>query len=312
MGYLRWNRMLGEWVIVTPDRADRPFQDKKRACPFCPGGEETEGDWEVLTLENRFPSLELGIGLIPLDREIVMEAPGFGACKIIVTSRDHDMQVENMDDKQLEMVFQEYIKTFRELDSTRGIEYVFMFENRGKSIGVSLDHPHTQVYALPFIPPLIQREIDQARTIWNKEGVCLVCHTLEKEVESGQRIIKESENFVSLVPFSARLPYEVHIYPRQHVASLLELEEHLLELGQMIRDIAHRYTKVFDEMAYVMAFHTQPSSGEFPYWHFHVEFYPPWRDRGRIKYLAGIETGAGTYTNDSIPEEKALELREAK
>ncbi|MFX0106679.1 MAG: galactose-1-phosphate uridylyltransferase [Candidatus Hodarchaeota archaeon] len=311
MGRVRWNPFLGEWVIVTPRRATRPFQEKDIVCPFCPGSAETEGDWEVLTLENRFPALSPDSGIVPLDENIVMDAPAFGYCKVILLSRDHDEQIENMKDKQLERVFKEWLEVFKDLDSKKGISYVVQFENRGRAIGVSLNHPHAQVYALPFVPPKIQREVNQARKYWVENQSCLACKMLENELKSHEsRIIKETENFVSLVPFAARLPYEVHIYPREHIGSLIDIHDHLLEFGQVVRDIIQRYTKVFDEVAYVMVFHPRPSEGDHPYWHFHVEFYPPWRDRIRLKYLAGIELGAGTYTNDSIPEEIAQTLRE--
>lgn len=304
--------MLGEWVIVTPKRASRPFQKKDHQCPFCPGQEETKGDWRVLTLENRFPALSPDVGPVPLDGDIVMEAPAFGICKVIITSPEHDNQIENMPDEQLELIMKEYLRVFKELDKTKGIEYVFQFENRGKAIGVSLNHPHAQVYAMPFIPPRISREITQARKIWEREDECMVCQIIENEQKSAtSRIIKKSENFISVVPFFARLPYEVHIYPLSHASSLAELEGQLLELGRMIQDIARRYDAVFDENAYIMAFHTRPSSGTHPYWHFHIEFYPPWRDKSRIKYLGGVETGSFTYTNDSSPEEIAKELQEA-
>ncbi len=312
MGRLRWNPFLGEWVIVTPKRASRPFQEEDRSCPFCPGTSETEGDWQVLTLDNRFPPLTPESGVVPLDENVVMDAPGFGYCKVILLSKDHDEQMEKMKDSQLEEVFKEYLRVFRELDDKAGISYVVQFENRGRAIGVSLDHPHAQVYALPFIPPTLQRENEQASKYWESNGSCLTCKMLDNELKSVEsRIIRETKNFVSLVPFSARLPYEVHIYPRKHVASLDNLEDCLLELGDIVRDTVLRYSKVFDEIAYVMVLHPKPSKGEYPYWHFHIEFYPPWRDRTRLKHLAGIELGAGTYTNDSIPEEIAQELREA-
>ncbi len=311
MGTLRWNQMLGEWVIITPKRASRPFQDKEQICPFCPAGDETNGEWDVLTIDNRFPSLKLEDGPIPLDSDIVLEAPGYGSCKIIILTPEHGTQIELMSNEQILKVFQEYLRVFSELDSKTAIEYVFQFENRGNSIGVSLNHPHAQVYALPYIPPRIRRELQQAKKVWDSENQCLICHSIKKELEVGVRIIKESDNFVSILPFAARLPYEVHIYPKEHVGSLVELESSLLELGQMARDVIQRYSKIFDETAYVMAFHTRPSIGNYPYWHFHIEFYPPWRDSKRIKYLAGLETGTWTYTNDSTPEEKAIEMREA-
>ncbi|MFX0054241.1 MAG: galactose-1-phosphate uridylyltransferase [Promethearchaeota archaeon] len=312
MGRLRWNPFLGEWVIVTPKRATRPFQERDQVCPFCPGGPETQGDWQVLTLDNLYPSLSPDSGPIPIDENVVMDAPAYGYCRIILLSRNHDEQIEVMDDAKLELVFREYLEAFKELSNKKGIEYVVQFENRGRAIGVSLNHPHAQVYALPFVPPRLIKELEQSKKFWDKEDTCLVCKMLENELKSFEsRVINETDNFVSLVPFSARLPYEVHLYPRKHVSSLEELENNLLEFGQAIQDIVRRYSRIFEELAYVMVFHPRPAVGDHPHWHFHVEFYPPWRDRTRLKYLAGIELGAGTYTNDSIPEEIAEELREA-
>jgi UDPglucose--hexose-1-phosphate uridylyltransferase len=303
--------MLGEWVIVTPERADRPFQEKETKCPFCPNDDEIKVDWEVLTVENKYPSLTPDPGPILLQEDIVIEAPAYGACKVIITSRKHDEQIEDMTAEQVHRVLQEYLRVFNELDELEGIQYVAQFENRGKSIGVSLNHPHTQVYALPFVPPKIVQEIRQFEVKWKSEETCLLCETIENEVKAAVRIVQETENFISAVPFSARLPYEVHIYPKMHVSSLIELEGFLMELGMLIQDTVKRYSTLFDENAYVMIMHTRPSEGEHPYWHFHIEFYPPWRDKSRRKYLAGIEKGTGTYTNDSIPEHTAKELREA-
>lgn len=311
MSRLRWNPLLAEWVITTPKRADRPFQAEERACPFCPGQKETAGAWKVLTLDNKFSALNPTVGPVPLEGGLVMDAPAYGTCKVIILSPNHDEQIERMDDGQLLLVFREYLEVFEDLDKMRGISYVMQFENRGKSIGVSLNHPHAQVYALPFIPPRIQREIEQSKKKWDTENSCLICEIIQNELEQGTRILRENDKFVSCVPFFARLPYEVHVYPKEHVTSLSELEDELLGLGMMVRDVVTRYSTVFDETAYVMSFHTRPSIGEYPFWHFHVEFYPPWRDKSRRKYLAGIELGAGTYTNDSLPEERAQELREA-
>ncbi|NWF96214.1 MAG: galactose-1-phosphate uridylyltransferase [Candidatus Thorarchaeota archaeon] len=311
MSQIRRNLMLGEWVIVTPKRASRPFQDREQQCPFCPGRPGTEGDWRVLTLENKYPALSPEAGFFPLNEAIVMEAPGYGYCRVIVLSRDHDRQMESMSEDEVACVLDEYLRVFRELDSREGVRYVLQFENRGRSIGVSIDHPHAQVYALPFVPPRIEREMSQSARLWREEEKCLVCELLANELKSRDRVIYENNHFVSLVPFGARLPYEVHIYPREHCSSLADMESTLGDLGMAIRDTVTRFSRVFDENAYTMVFHTRPSGEETPYWHFHVEFYPPWRDRTRLKYLAGVESGAWTYTNDSSPEDKARELREA-
>lgn len=311
MGRLRWNPFLGEWVIGTPKRASRPFQDTDQSCPFCPDGPEIEGDWDVLTIDNKFPALSKDPGPLPLQSDVVMEAPAYGFCKVIITSPKHDEQIEDMSENQLLKVMEEYLKVFKELDAKEGISYVAQFENRGKAIGVSLNHPHAQVYALPFIPPRIEREIEQARKKWEAEDFCLVCEIVENETKASVRVIRETKNFVSCVPFFARLPYEVHIYPKFHVSSLIELEGFLLELGLLLQDTVKRYSAFFEENAYVMIMHTRPSQGDYPYWHFHIELYPPWRDKNRRKFLAGIEEGTGTYTNDSVPEITAKELREA-
>ncbi len=164
---------------------------------------------------------------------------------------------------------------------------------------------------MPFVQPSIARAMEQFRHIWQQEKKCLVCDMIEKEKRLGERLVAESEEFVTIVPYAARLPYETHIYPKRHVSSLIELKDSLRSLGVAVRDVVRRYSAVFEEIAYVMVLHTRPSHEEVPFWHFHIEFYPPWRDRTRLKYLAGIEIGGWVYTNDSLPEEKARELREA-
>jgi UDPglucose--hexose-1-phosphate uridylyltransferase len=303
--------MLGEWVICTPDRARRPFQEQDHECPFCPGGEETLGDWDVLTIDNKFAALRPSDIPLDLDSDIIIGAPAHGYCKLIIESRQHDEQIEDMSIDHLQKVFIEYARVFKELDQKQGIEYVYQFENRGKSIGVSLNHPHAQVYALPFVPPRIQKEAQQFVSYRERFGDCLICENIENEFKSRERVVHESDNFVTLVPYGARLPYEVHVYPKQHVGTLEELLGDISEFSQVIQDVIKRYAVVFEEIAYVMAFHARPSGSKYQDWHFHVEFYPPWRDSKRLKFLAGVETGIWTFTNDSSPEEKAKELREA-
>lgn len=310
MAELRWNSMLGEWVIVTPQRASRPFQDNEHQCPFCPGQEETAGDWSVLTLDNKFASLQPDEYPVLMESDLVIGTSAHGYCKVIIESPDHEMQLEMMSTEQLSLVFNEFLRVYGELQTKPGIEYILEFENRGRSIGVSLDHPHAQVYALPFVPPRIQREIEQFKRYKKESGVCLVCDAIENECKTRERVIKETEHFISLIPYGARLPYEVHVYPKDHVQTLSGIRDKLEEFGLIIADTIKRFSRVFDETAYAMVFHTSPVNGNHEYWHFHVEFYPPWRDRSRMKYLAGVESGAWTYTNDASPEEKAKELRE--
>ena len=253
-------------------------------------------------MEDEFPTLDPGVGMIPLDENYVMEAPAYGFCKTIVLSPTHDEHIETLNDTQLEAVFREYLAVFKDLDKKRGVEYVYEFENRRKA-----DHPHAQVHAIPFLPPLIKKELIQFQKMWKEKEQCLVCQILKNELKTlTSRIIVETDNFVSFVPHFARSPYEVHIYPREHVGSLIEIEDKLLELGKVVQEVVQRYSKVLVEIEYVMAFHTRPSVGEHPYWHFHIELHTP-----RKKHFEGIETGIAVFTNDSCPEDIAKDLREA-
>ncbi|MHA1637937.1 MAG: galactose-1-phosphate uridylyltransferase [Candidatus Thorarchaeota archaeon] len=311
MSEIRWNSMLGEWIIIAPKRGDRHYQENDDSCPLCPGHEETEGDWSVLTLDSKFPALNPEEGHSDLSDEIVIGVPGYGFCKLIVQSSNHNEQIEDMDESHLTKVLTEYISVFKELSSKKGIEYVMIFENRGKVQGVSQEHSHAQAYGLPFIPPKMRKEISQVKKYYSVYETCLICESIENEFKTRERVVKESENYVSIVPYGARLPYETHIYPKKHVPSLIELESSLPELGMMIKDTVTRFSKIFEETVYVMALHSSPVKGKHDYWHFHIEFYPPWGDTAHGRQLAGIETGAGVFTNDSLPEDKAKELREA-
>jgi UDPglucose--hexose-1-phosphate uridylyltransferase len=290
--------MLGEWIIVTPRS---PVQGASAQCPFCQRNKELSGDLQVLTVQDEFPALDPQVGVMPLIENYVIEAPAYGFCKTIILSPRHDEQIEVMSDNHLEKVFREYLRVFQELDKEKGVEYIYEFENRRK-----LNHPHAQVYALPFVPPRIKQELTQFRKMWEEEEQCLVCQILKNELKTPtSRIILETDHFVSLVPHFARGPYEVHIYPREHVGSLVELDDKLLELGKLFQNVVQRYSKIFDEPEYVMAFHTRPSKGKHPYWHFHIEL-----QALRKKCSEGVETGIAVFTNDSCPEDNAKELRE--
>ena len=192
------------------------------------------------------------------------------------------------------------------------MRYVFIFENRGREIGVSLVHPHGQIYAFPFVPPIPRRELDRARAHWRRRGRCLFCAILEEERRAGVRVVFENERFVVFVPFFARIPYEVHPLPRDHVGDILGLpEESYRPLAEAVLTVLRKYDGLFgEEMPYMMVLHQSPTDGRpYPYYHFHIEFYSVKQGRGRIKYRAGVETGAGMFINALSPERMAEELR---
>jgi len=202
---------------------------------------------------------------------------------------------------------------FEELSSYPFVEYVLIFENKGKEIGVTIPHPHGQIYAYPFLPPLIEREILSAHKYYEQFGNCLFCAVMEQELQDGRRLITRNEHFVAFVPFFARFPYEVHVLPVRHVGTLPEMstEEHW-SLAEMLSVVTRTLRNLWEmSIPYIMLLHQSPAREvNSPSYHFHVEFYPFNRTRDKLKYLAGSEQ-AGTFINDTLAEETAASLRES-
>jgi UDPglucose--hexose-1-phosphate uridylyltransferase len=319
MSELRWNPMLGEWVATATHRQDRTFEPTDAACPLCPtvpGGTPTEipdADFDVAVFENRFPSLERdpeppaveGTTLYPV-------RPSRGVCEVVVYTPRHASSLASEPVEQIYKLVRVWADRFESLGSLDFIKYVFEFENKGEAVGVTLHHPHGQIYAYPFVPPQIQRELDTARAYEDANGRCLLCDVVQEERRDGRRIVAENAAFTAYVPFFARWPYEVHIASTRHLQALTEMDdtEHR-ELAAMLKAVLVAYDGLFDRsFPYLMAIHQRPTDGyRYDFYHFHVEFYPPMRSETRLKYLAGSETGAGMFINDTLPEAKAAELR---
>ena len=195
------------------------------------------------------------------------------------------------------------------------VAYVFIFENKGEAIGVTLHHPHGQIYGYPFVPPRPKKELEAARAHRREHGACLHCALLAEEHADGRRILHKGEHFTAFVPFYAHYPYEVHVYARRCVPSLAHLDEdERRDLARTLKRLLTGYDALWGfSLPYMMVMHQAPTDGEDHEGvaHFHVEFYPPNRTAEKLKYLAGSETGAGAFIVDVLPEDTAAELREA-
>jgi UDPglucose--hexose-1-phosphate uridylyltransferase len=201
---------------------------------------------------------------------------------------------------------------FRELGALEFVKYVFIFENKGEAIGVTLHHPHGQIYAYPFIPPRISRELEQAKAHHQAAGKCLFCQIVSEEQRDSRRIVAQNDSFIAVLPFFARWPYETHLYSKRHYQALDDMStDEKKDLASMLKAVLVAFDKLFNiSFPYMMVLHQRPVDGEsYDFYHFHVEFYPPLRTASKLKYLAGSETGAGMFINDSLPEDKAAELR---
>jgi UDPglucose--hexose-1-phosphate uridylyltransferase len=167
------------------------------------------------------------------------------------------------------------------------------------------------MYGFPFVPPRLEKELAAARRYKRSKRRCLYCDLLKKERRARPRVVAENAAFTAFIPFYARWPYEVHIFARRHVEALDRFrpsEERAL--GEILKWVTLKYDNLFGfSLPYMMVLHQAPVKGKHPYFHFHIEFYPPHRSRTKLKYLASVETGSGAFLNDSLAEEKAAELR---
>jgi UDPglucose--hexose-1-phosphate uridylyltransferase len=311
MPELRFDPLRGEWVAYASERNDRTFLPTD-FCPLCPSGidgasEVPVDDFEVVVFENRFPAF----GPDRSDGRPVR--PPTTGCEVIVYTAEHELTLAKLPRERVKLLVDVWADRYRELGARPEVDYVFIFENKGQEMGVTLSHPHGQIYALPFVPPVAQSELQTSRSHVAETGRCLHCVEIESEA-AGPRSLFDWGGMLAFVPRAARWPYEVHLYPRRHVASVADLADgERWQLADALLRVSGNYDRHFGFSApYVMALHQAPTDGSaWPEAHLHFEFYPPHRRNDRLKQLAGVEIGVGTYVNDTKPETTASELRKA-
>ncbi|HET9875054.1 MAG TPA: galactose-1-phosphate uridylyltransferase, partial [Mycobacterium sp.] len=261
---LRFDRTTGQWVIIAAQRQDRTYKPPAELCPLCPGptgltSEVPAADYDVVVFENRFPSLA-GTGPVtrtPPDDDGFVSAPGHGRCEVICFSANHSGSFAGLDPAHARLVIDAWRHRTAELMATPGIEQVFCFENRGEEIGVTLTHPHGQIYGYPYLTPRTTAMLSQAREHRNSHGSNLFSDLLTREVTDGSRVVARSELFTSFVPFAARWPVEVHMYPNRLVRNLTDLDAaELDDFASMYRDLLARFDRMYDApLPYMAALH---------------------------------------------------------
>ena len=320
MNQLRWDPTLREWVAYATHRQDRTFLPPPEYCPLDPtkpGGFPTEvprDHYDIVVFENKFPSLardapepdEKGTVLTPT-------APGLGVCEVVLYSDDHDATLSGMSERRIRNLIEVWADRFAELGAREEVRYVFIFENKGEAIGVTLHHPHGQIYAYPFVPPRPKKELEAAREHKTHSGGCLHCDLLSQEHEDGRRMVAKGEHFSAFIPFYAHFPFEAHVYSRRCAPSIADLDAaERWDLARVLKRLLVGYDALFGfSLPYMMVMHQAPTDGGAydGIAHFHIEFYPPNRTADKLKYLAGSETGAGAFIMDVLPEMTAETLR---
>lgn len=323
---LRFDVTTGQWVIIAAARQDRTYHPPAEACPLCPGptGETSEipaPDYDVVVFENRFPSLA-GFGR-DKRRSAVLNAPksfeadfvskpGTGRCEVVCFSADHTGSFAGLAPAHARLVVTAWTHRTAELLATPGIEQVFCFENRGSEIGVTLAHPHGQIYGYPYLTPRTTAMLAQAREHRSARGTNLFTDLLAAEIADGARIVARSEHFTAFVPFAARWPVEVHLYPNRQVANLTELTEaESDDFAVIYRDLLGRFDALYGTpLPYMAALHQYSGTPAQRDGYFHVELMSIRRSATKLKYLAASESAMDAFIADVTPEATAARLRE--
>ncbi|WP_206507487.1 galactose-1-phosphate uridylyltransferase [Streptomyces chrestomyceticus] len=303
---IRHDRLLGDSVAVASHRQGRTYHPPADACPLCPsrdghGTEIPAADYDVAVFENRFPSL----------------AGDTGRCEVVCFTPDHDASFAALTEEQAALVLEAWTDRTAELSQLPGVQQVFCFENRGAEIGVTLGHPHGQIYAYPFTTPRTERMLDRLaahRTATG--GRNLFDDVLADERADGRRVVLDTGHWTAFVPYAAHWPYEVHLYPKRRVPDLLALgEDARTEFPQVYLEVLRRFDRIFGPgeppTPYISAWHQAPlyaaDRGEFA---LHLELFTVRRTSGKLKFLAGSESGMNVFINDVPPEAAAERLRE--
>jgi UDPglucose--hexose-1-phosphate uridylyltransferase len=305
---LRLDPLPREWVAIVADRQARPnlAPDTEGAapCPFCIGGLEAPDPYTVRAFENRWPALAPG-DPIDVDGALAhgsgfVARPGRGASEVVLYSPDHDGSLATIGVEGARRVVDLWADRTEALLARPENEYVLVFENRGAVVGATIPHPHGQIYAFPFVPPVPRTEAAVAA-----EHGCPVCAALQDEVAAGARVVRDEDGWVTYVPFASAYPYGVIVAPHEHHDSLPALDADSRDgLAAALVDLVARYDRLFDrEMPYLMWVHHGV--------HVHLHFAPPTRSADAQRYVASAEVGTGTLGNPVAPEAAAAALRDA-
>ena len=313
----RWDPLLGEWVIIASHRQDRTFQPAAGQCPLDPSTPESlteipAPDYEVVVFENRFPTL----GAQPAASDgdpgsLLVGRPAIGRCEVVCFSPCHDASFADLSPAHAGIVMAAWVDRTIELARLEGVEQVYCFENRGAEIGVTLSHPHGQIYAYPYVTPRTDRMLQACAGYRRATERNLFDDLLAAEHADGSRIVLEGSYWTAFVPYAAHWPYEVHMYPRERVPDLVALADPAkAEFCELYLDLLRRFDRLFGKPApYISAWHQAPLRYRDDF-ALHLELFTIRRAPDKLKYLAGSESGMGAFANDVRPEAAAKRLRE--
>ena len=322
IGHLRLDPLVNEWVAVASHRQHRVFLPPKELCPLCASSgdkltEIPDKDYEVVVFGNRSPALTTPAGSWKLPQVNGIDTPNAdaaGACEVVCYTSDHNSSFAKLPVKQIRTVLEAWKDRDAALSKLPFIEHVFPFENRGEEVGVTLSHPHGQIYAYSFIPPRVEKMLQAAESHLKKTGRVLLDDVIKREIKDEKRIICENQEWIAYVPYAARYPFEIHIAPKRSVARLSDLDEGQSEnFASVAKEVLTRLDGVFGiEMAYIAAWYQAPVNLGSDSMRLHWQIVSVRRQPGKLKYLSGSESAMGAFIMDLEPEQSAQQLRAVK
>ncbi len=320
IGEMRLDLLTNEWIAIAAHRQGRIFLPPKELCPLCPTtgdllSEIPDSNYEVVVFDNRFPSLKNPEGpwALPSAAGLETEIPtAAGICEVVCFTADHGSSFGQLELHQIRTVMEAWRDRTRELSQHDFVEQIFPFENRGEEIGVTLAHPHGQIYAYSFLPPRTEKMLRAAREYFEANNRILLDDIIAREIADEVRIVAQNDHWIAYVPFAARYPFEIHVAPRDGVADLAGLADTAADAFPAIaRGVLRRLDGVFGiPMAYIAAWHQAPVRQGRDYLRLHWQITSVRRAPGKLKYLAGSESAMGAFIMDMKPEQSATQLRE--
>jgi len=327
----RLNPLTGEWVLVSPQRTERPWLGKVEGrvdaerptydpgCYLCPGNSRAGGVRNpaypsTYVFDNDYPPLISQIHESEVNESGLIVARGErGICRVLCFSPRHDLTISRMTQAEIRVVVDAWVEQFQELSAVPWVRHIQIFENCGSMMGASNPHPHGQIWANATVPNQTAKEQISLVAYHKQRGNCLLCDYLKLELEQDERVVCESEAFAVVVPYWAVWPFETLVLGKRHFASIDELTSAERDsLAGILRQITTRYDNLFEvPFPYSMGFHQRPTDGQpHPEWHFHAHYYPPLLRSATVqKFMVGYEMLAGPQ-RDLTPESAAARLRE--
>ncbi len=327
---LRKDPITGRWVIIATDRAKRPSDFIRQTAPatsavICPfdygnehktppevlayrnSGQRDEPGWRVRVVPNKFPVLGIEGDLNRQGEGMYDKMNGIGAHEVIIEGPDHNMSFGEMPEKQIEEVLWAYKERVNDLKKDGRFRYILLFKNHGDAAGSTMEHPHSQLIALPIIPKRVKEEVDASKLFYDLKERCIFCDIIRQECSAGVRLINETDRFTVLSPYAPRYPFETWVLPKRHGSHFEDADAPTIaNLAWIMKTTIRKLEKVLERPAYNFIVHSAPvQDGPLAHYHWHVEIIP------RLTKVAGFEWATGFYINPTPPEESAKFMREA-